>query len=347
MMQGCKDGWSRRGWIGAVLAGFVALGAWQLGRVAPAGGAEAAATQPATAAAAARPQRPATAPATAEATTQPAGKPALVAQGLRPVPKGLSVGEASTLTAEETSLLGLVPDGDEQWVTTGLYILLRRAEMLPDGKATYDAASPIDTMSFWSSPAVLRGKLVRFDAFYAGRVDTVKSGANDWWGGKQFYMILVKAKPEQDAIAVAVTEKPPADLRMLTKLNFAGFYYKTFQWNVSGDTGNPLEKRVYPMLVAKKAYRFAGEVSSPLGGSTGALVAIAGGLLIFGMVRAYIRTRQRQAEEARAEIRAAAKPPEIDFDIDPELGRQVQEFQQFQAERPEEGQASDEKKSEP
>jgi hypothetical protein len=313
MMRGGKDGWSRRGWIGAVLAGWALLGAWQVARAAPAAGAEAAATQP----------------ATAPATTQPAGKLPAASQGVRAVPAGLSVVEASTLTEEEKSLVNLATDGDDQWMTTGLYVLLRRAAMLPDGKATYDAATPVDTMSFWSTPAVLRGKLVRFDGLYAGRVDPVKAGPNDWWAGKQFYAIFVKAKADQDAIVVAVTEPPPRDMRPLTKLNFVGFFYKTFQWNVSGDSGNPMEKRVYPMLVAQKAYRFTAEVSSPLGGSTGVLVAIAGGLLIFAMIRAYIRARQRQAEDARKEAvaAAAAQAPEVDFDIDPELGRQVEQFQ--------------------
>jgi hypothetical protein len=345
MMQGCKDGWSRRGWIGAVLAGCVALGAAAvLGHAAPGDGAAGGATtQPATAASAAA---PAATPATAAATAQPAGQPAPASQAFRPVPKGLSVVQASSLTGEERSLLNLVADGDDQWLSTGLYVLLRHAEMLPDSKATYDAAEPIDTTSFWTRPAVLRGGLVRFDGLYAGRVDPVKAGPNDWWGGKQFYTIFVKAKPDQDAIVVAVTEPPPADLRLLTKLSFAGFFYKTFQRSVSGDSGDPTDKRVYPMLVAKKAYRFNTEVSSPLGGSTGVLVAIAGGLLIFAMVRAYIRARQKQAAETKreADVEAAAEAPEVDFDIDPELGKLVEELQ---AEHPEENQGRQKDKGNP
>jgi hypothetical protein len=324
MMQRGKDGWSWRGWIGAVLAGCVVWGA-----------------------AICRAQAAPAASAPTGATTQPAGERPSVSQVFRPAPKGLSVVEASTLTDEEKSLVNLATDGDDQWMSTGLYVLLRRAEMLPDSKAAYDAATQIDTMSFWSTPAVLRGKLVRFDALYAGRGEragVIKAGPNDWWGGKQFYTIFVKAKADQDAIVVAVTEPPPADLRLLTKLSFAGFFYKTFQWTVSADSGNPMEKRVYPMLVAKKAYRFTGEVSSPLGGSTGVLVAIAGGLVVFAMVRAYIRARQRQAQEAKELAKVAVEAPEVDFDIDPELGRQVE---QFQAERSEGGHGRDKKNPAP
>lgn len=353
MMQGCKNGWSRRGWIVAVLAGCSAMGAaGLLGHAAPGDGATgAAATQPATAAGAAAPERPAAAPApaaaptTAAATTQPAGKMPPPSQAFTPVPKGLSVVEASTLTEQEKTLLDLVADGDDQWVSSGLYVLLRHAEMLPDSKATYDAAPQADMMKFWSAPATLRGKLVRFDAIYAGPLEPIKAGPNDSWRSKQFYRIFVKPDPKQDAIAVAMTQPPPPDLRLGTHLSFVGFFYKTLLLPVSAESGNPMEKRVYPMLVAKKAYRFLPEPSSPLGGSWGVLVAIGGGLLIFAMARAYIRARQKQAVEAVREAKkeAADEAPETDFDIDPELGKLVEEFQ---AEHPEENHGRPKKDSE-
>lgn len=319
MMPGCKDGWSRSGWIGVVMAGLAVWGASSVqGQATPPASAPAgAATQPA--------------PTPAEAVTPvPASKPAPAGGVVRPILTGQSIEEVSSLTAEEKGLIDLAIDGDEQYVTTGLYVLLRRAAMMPGDEEAYSTIKSVDPPSFWSAPAVLRGRLVRFDGLYFGPAEAPRPVPNEWWAGNRFYLVNIKQRMEGPTIIVALTEPPPAELRKGTKLGIAGFFFKNVLLRVDAASGNPAEKHLYPVVVAKKIYRVPTDISSPLGGSTGVLVAIAGGLVIFAMVRAYIRAKQRQVAEARQEALVAAQaseaPPE-DFDIDPELGRQVEEFQ--------------------
>jgi len=263
--------------------------------------------------------------ATASTTSQAAAESSTP---IRPVPPGLTAAEACALTMEERVLVNVVTDGDDVWTTTGLFVLLRRAAMLPEGPETYDAAEHPDPLTFWSAPSTYRGRLVSLEAIYAGRVDVRSPAVNtEWWGPRAYYLMHVKAPGAPEAIVIALTQPPPKGLHLGDRIRGVGFFYKTMLWPVSAEAGNPTERRVYPVLVGRTVQPAQdGRVGwMPRSGYRGLLVAIAGALAVFLVIRLYLRTRQREQVQRR---QTGLEPPgsAADDEMDPEFQRQMEEY---------------------
>jgi len=263
---------------------------------------------------------PASSPAPASATAP--------SVAVRETSSGVSLAEACALTADERALLDTVSDGDDQWSCTGLYVLLRRATMLPTGRQTYDAASHPNPLSFWSAPSLYRGRLVSLEAVYAGRVDEQDPiTVTEWWGNRKYYLMHVKAAGAPEAIVVTLTEPPPKGLRLGSRVDVAGFFYKTMLWPVSPESGNPSERRIYPVLVARSVYEFQADQRGwmPRQGFGGLLVSLAVAMVIFAVVRIRLRARRQQAAPGRRWEPAPGRPPSDD-ELDPEFQRQMQQY---------------------
>lgn len=242
---------------------------------------------------------------------------------LLPIPASGSLADALAFTPAERDILFSVRDGDGQLDTAALYVLLRRAMMLPDTPQTLAEADPIHAANLWKDPARYRGQLIRLEANYAGKsIDwSADVTPSVWWGAREVYAVYAYVPGTSEPVIVFLTEKPPETIP--AKLEIVGFFYKLLDEPSAFD---PSRRGLYPVLVAKNVQRqtFAmPEMSGALG--------VVMGLAAVGLI-AWIVLRRRNRRLAVALHRRHVRPalaqeaPQEPDGVDEELQRQVEQF---------------------
>jgi hypothetical protein len=269
----------------------------------------------------------ATAPASAEApATAPATGPLTRPAGTTKAPPAAStIEQVCQFSAEELLQISLITDGDEEWLTTPLCVLLGRAAMLPKGNDVFEKAMWPKPNEFWGAPQKYRRQLVALEGTYAGLTESKKAGISQWWPTRDFSVLHVAVSRDQ-VVLVALAEKPP-DLKKYSKIKFVGFFYKTAQLPV---IGNPNEKRIYPVFVARAIVPLGSTDTAPSG--LGRPISLISAIVVLLALALFIQLRlkaRKQRLMMMQRVHALSHPaePDSDFDIDPQLQQEVERFE--------------------
>jgi len=280
----------------------------------------------------------------APARQQPATEPFVIPlpprtqPALRPIEKAKTVEEALAYTESERTILADVRDRDGQLDAQALGVLLRRAEMLPDGPQPMKEADRPNVKNFWKEPAAYRGKLVVVEGVFVQARDwSGRFAATRWWGTRGACRLELQelATGEHRALMVMLTRRPPADLRQGRRLRFAGLFYKLLALPQAEGTGGLPQTGEYPVIVASSVYGAPGGAAALIPRQAywllGAILAL---LAVFMFLLRAARRRERPAARYRP-LRfeeVADRPAKAQEDaaeaVDEELIRQVQAFKQ-------------------
>jgi len=264
------------------------------------------------------------------ATPRPATGPAAFLRDrpeqTTPIPRARTVEEALAFDPDERKVLGDVADGDGQLDAAALYVLLRRAEMLPPEDRTFEEAEQPNPKSLWTEPGRYRARLVRVTGRPVGQVtdwsDQVKF--TPWWGRRPAYVLYLRVPKVAEPILVFLTRKPPD--RLPPNLRVAGLFYKLVSLPENRRTGDPAIRHEYPVIVARAVLPAESGGGLPAEFVVFFSVVIVM-LVIFLMLRRYLSRHAPRAGRAyrprRAE-QATAPPGEAARDVDEELRRQVE-----------------------
>jgi hypothetical protein len=257
--------------------------------------------------------------------------PAQPVPGTSSAPGGTSrssvLSDALQYTGQERAILGGISDGDSQFETTGLYILLAHAARLPgmaEEFASHADQPAIDNL--WSQPEAYRGRLIRLRGHYAGLTEERQVAANPWFD-KRFFLLHMKVLKAREAIVVALTQQPPA-FRLAQPLEVTGLMYKTVAWQTREDNGDGGPRRLFPVLVAKTIAQ--AEVPEPVKDTQGSIymvVMITTGMLILMLAMRLWRFRPMAPAASMHRQRDIVPAAEDQGEVDPELCRAVKEFQ--------------------
>ena len=265
-------------------------------------------------------------------TTRPAGVPRslpfITTKPLKPlsiVPAD-TVEDALAYSQKEKTILEDVYDRDDQINTSAFYVLLRRAAMLPKGRVALDQAEQPNPKSLWKEPKRYRGRLVRLEAIYAGRITeyTKNLSPSRWWGKRSVWMMDVVEYRTNKPVIVALTEKPPK-ITIGTRVRVAGIFYKIVRLPENKQTGDPSKKHDYPIIVAKNVFLFQSLTTgtAPMGAVIMSMTVILM-LVLFIILRRRITGRLETSQSRRA-AELAPKSPEED-EVDEELIREVESY---------------------
>lgn len=274
------------------------------------------------------------------------GEPMLVAapsEGARPDPTGQSqpLAQATDYDQAERTILEDVQD-DGQLYTSALYVLLRRAEMLPDDRQALAEAHRPDPLDLWDRPARYRGRLIRVVCEYAGEppesLTSVADRTPRWPHPKPIWAahVLVEdrsARPPKKRMLVLMGHKPRTDLRRDQGVEVVGLFYKRVTMAQKTEPGEPRGDYDYPIIVAKALYPADGGAKVP---PTVYLTffLIAALLLGFVLLRRYLgraRARGKQRKPLRFEGRPEggeevdASPEAVDEDLRREVAAYLAE----------------------
>ncbi len=197
------------------------------------------------------------------AAKRPATSPWLPAGDREPGPitRAETVEEALAYSKDEKIVMDDVSD-DGQLSTPALYVLLRRAQMLPEGNKTLEEAERPNPKDFWREPKRYRGRLVRLEVRYGGRVEpwTKNITPTRWWGRRDVWMVdvLVEAEktkpPTYRRMLVVMGHEPPKNLSKRQPLEVVGIFYKLARLREDTQTGDPNKKNEYPVIVAASLF---------------------------------------------------------------------------------------------
>lgn len=175
-------------------------------------------------------------------------------------PSALTVSEVLTFDEDERTILEDLTD-DDQWDASALYVLLRRAEMLPRGRGTLDQADSPSLGNLWAHPGRYRGQLIRVRARkildFEDHTETARR-TRRWPYPKPVWLayaevIVGTGKARQPRpIIVILAGKPPEKLGKNQPVELAGLFYKRITAQQRGQKGQPAKKGLYPIIVARE-----------------------------------------------------------------------------------------------
>ncbi len=281
---------------------------------------------------------PATGPAAETATTSaPFAPPAEERRLALPITVAPSVQKALDYSPEERQILQDVRDGDGQLDAPALYVLLRRAQMLPPGAQTYDEAEQPNPKSFWTEPARYRGRLVRVDGVRVGELTDWSDQMADtpWWDRRGGHVLYLKVDEIPEPVLVFLTSKPPRQL--VQRLRIAGLFYKLVRLPENPQTGDRSVTHEYPVIAAKILYATAPGANFPAG--IYAMFA-----LVLALVAVFLILRRQIGRRNRAEATRRYRPPRFQLtprrdedeppqetdQVDEELQRQLEQYRRDQ-----------------
>ena len=283
---------------------------------------------------------PGSQPAAKQPTTMP-WSPTLPSDDhkVMPITRAQTVEGALAYSDDEKIILDDVGDGDGQWSTPALYIMLRRAEMLPSGDKTLEEAERPNPKDFWREPGRYRGRLVRVDVRYGGRVTpwTENITPTRWWGRRNVWLVdvLVEAEktkpPTYERMLVVMGHEPPKKLLDRQRLELVGIFYKLAKLREDAGEGDPNKKNDYPVIVAGALFPPRSGEDSFQWGSVLMILAVMVMLFVFMRLRRSVSRRRaadrREYKPVRPEDSAAAgaKAGPVE-EVDEELRRQVESY---------------------
>lgn len=275
----------------------------------------------------------------AEAASQPASEPFILLEtpavepALRDITRAATVEQALAYTDRERTILDDVLDGDGQVDANGLYVLLRRAEMLPEGRQPLTEADRPNVKNLWAGPAPYRGRLVRVEGRFVKTDDwSDQVTATQWWGTRGVWMVHIQelSTGEYRAMIVMLTRRPPVGLRPGRRLQFAGLFYKLVTLPESKETGDPSKTHEYPVIVASAVYAGGGETGTIIPQEALLMFGVIVLLLVAFMFLRRLANRRREGAASRYRPRRydPAGPgeggPDAARGVDEELIRQVE-----------------------
>ncbi len=254
-----------------------------------------------------------------------------------PITRAETVEDALAYSDDEKIILDDVSDGDGQLSTPALYIMLRRAQMLPAGDKTLEEAERPDPKDFWREPERYRGRLVRVEVRYGGRTEPWGNVTpTRWWGRRDVWMVDVlveveKTKPPTyERMLVVMGHEPPKNLSKRQPLEVVGIFYKLAKLHKDAETGDPGKKNEYPIIVAGALFAPQSGKDNFQWGAVLMIIAIMVMLFIFMRLRRSV-SRQRVAgrheyKPMRPDDFAGSAQAGSDEEVE-ELRRQVEAYQ--------------------
>jgi hypothetical protein len=225
-----------------------------------------------------------------------------------------------------------VRDRDGQLDGVALSILLRRAAMLPQGRAVREEADRPNLKNLWRAPADYRGKLIYVEGRYAAQRDWSKyASPTSYHSGPVHMMVLQEdATGQGRPLMVLMSRKPPENIPRGRRLRVAGLFYKVVRLEEDARDG----KRTDYAVIAARGLGSAAGVGSP-GGMPRELMVLVGAVVVLLTALIFIRRRASRRPAGAAEYKPmrfedAAEghdqpPPEPD-QVDDDLVRQVEDF---------------------
>lgn len=292
----------------------------------------------------------------AAAESRPAASAPATRPELPPIVQAATAAEALKYTLVEAIILADVEDRGE-FDIPALYVLLRRAEMLPEGRAVLDQADRPNLLNLWSSPERYRGQLIHVSGRYAGRVTDLTQTASRtlrWPYPRGVWAMDVIVEFGRDVpprrMVVVMGREPPKGLAKYQPVEFAGIFLKRATLPEDTDYSDPAVKKEYAVIVARRAYTVAappGRVPVMFYVVFGLVVVL---LLAFILLRrkigraapkagGYRPARFEDARRGAEESQAAAE------DVDEDLRREVADYLARREKQAEENNGKDAKDS--
>ncbi len=255
-----------------------------------------------------------------------------------PITRAETVEDALAYSDEEKIVLTDVSDGDGQLSTPALYVLLRRAEMLPAGDKTLEEAERPNPKDFWREPGRYRGRLVRVSVHYGGRVTpwTENITPTRWWGRRNVWLVDVlveteKTKPPMyERMLVVMGHEPPKKLLDRQRLELVGIFYKLARLREDAGEGDPDKKNEYPVIVAASLFVPQSGGDDFRWGAVLMIIAVMVMLFVFMRLRRSVSRRRaadrREYKPMRAEDSAGGAKAGPVEEVDEELRRQVESY---------------------
>ena len=286
-----------------------------------------------------------------DASTRPASRPAwLSAARTQPAPlpavRAGTVDEALAYRPDETTILQDVRDRDGQLDAPALYVLLRRAAMLPDGPELLAEADRPNVKNLWRSPEGYRGKLVAVKGRFVQQKDWSDQATPTRWWAKPVYAAYVQetATGEGQTLIVMLAHRP-GKIGQGAPVRVAGLFYKLVtlpEKDKPGQTGE------FPVLVAGQLF---GTAPAAGGGMPAELYVVFGLVMLLLLGFALVRRRTSRSRRGVSEYKplrfedAAEGAPGGEAGegepVDAELVRQVKAFEQRREHSAEGGDADD------
>jgi len=260
---------------------------------------------------------------------------AVKGEELLPIATAETVAKALAFDEDERTILEDVKDGDTKLNMDALYVLLRRAEMLPEGPETFEEAEQPNPKSFWTEPQRYhdggRPRLVRVaGSLYSRPTDwSEEVKPTRWWGTRPVYVLYLKAAGMPEPVLVFLTRKPPEKLPR--QLQVAGLFYKVVRRPENPETGDPDTEHLYPVIVAKEIFQAGAPGGLPFQ-SVLIVVLVVVLLAAFFLVRRWLgRTPARspgrhESMPAAGEDRRGGQDEADSEEVDEQLRREVEAF---------------------
>ncbi len=251
-----------------------------------------------------------------------------------PIAPAASVAEALEFTEQERIVLADVRDGDGQFNYSPLYVLLRRAAMVPGGEQAYRHADRPNPENFWLHPQRYRGALVEVELVYRRLTDwSDRVVWTRWWGERGLYWMDVLERSTGRPMIVLLPRRPAGRFSEGQPLRCVGLFYKLLSWPVEAAEGQTPRRMDFPVLVAVTVEPPPRRGRVPTRTTVMLLVVVA--LLVLYMV---LRRRvTRRSALARTRYRPLRTEGGGQADgVDEELVRQVEAFRSERAPRSEE-----------
>ncbi len=275
-----------------------------------------------------------TQPSAARSATMPLAPLTLPADKqlkVMPITQAGSVEEALRFSKDEKIILEDVNDGDSQLDTSALNVLLRRAEMLPEGTGTFEEAERPNPKDFWREPQRYRGRFVQVEGLYAGRTTpwTENVTPSRWWGKRDVWMVELYEPKTEKIIIVFLTRKPPPGLARGRPLRFAGIFYKVVTLPEDPETGDSSKTHEHPVIVVKTLFHRQSAVRFPSWALAAIVVVVAMMLTAFMMLRRKVARQRAAARREYTPLRldeAAGEDVPDGQKVDDELVRQIESY---------------------
>ena len=195
--------------------------------------------------------------------TRPAASAPATGPAMPPIVEAATATEALEYTSAEAVILADVEDRGE-FDIPALYVLLRRAEMLPEAAAVLDQADRPNLLNLWTRPKRYRGQLIHVAGRYAGRATDLTQTAGRtlrWPYPRPVWAMDVIVEFGRDVpprrMVVVTGREPPKALAKYQPVQFAGIFLKRATLDEEAEYGDPAVKSQYPVIVARRAYTVA------------------------------------------------------------------------------------------
>lgn len=245
------------------------------------------------------------------------------------------------LSEDEQLLAADVADESRQFREPFLYVLLRRAAMMPAGPESLKAVDPVRYDNLLSRPANYRGRPIGMEVWVWSIQPLEGLSLSRWWGDRPAWWAICSLRDVNDAtskpIVVILTELPEG----LSEGRYhdnqpvriaCGLFYKTIYWRQREiQPGDPSEI-LYPVMVAGALLPPDAQYRSE--GLPGYVLAMFAAVVVMAAGYVVLKTRTRRSPASGPAPAVTIDQPDEneDGDVDPDLVEQVRRYRQQEEE---------------